>query len=470
MPAGPPTIPEPTDPYPPRYWWLKRLSWMACLLVLATAGGRWWWGHVAERRLAEIINDARARGEPILVSDYRSAPPPPDETNAAFYLRRAGGNGFRFSGADEWALDNIQGLPMPEAIADIAARLVKDNAKQLADVRDARVQWHGKIDWAIGIRSPMWNILLRDLNGQRDLSQLARAAALLAAGRGDRAAALEYARDAYFIGRAAGHQPFLVSQWFSTAAQGQALSVITEIVGADGEIDEAARGTLRALIAELLDEREQDRLTRDAIHGDRAMHVDMGQVIARRYPLLRPAIQFDTLRLLEHDADMLKAASAPDWPSAKPKLPTTAPVSNRAERAVRIVSGEYKPDLVTPLLRSRRLSAHKRLAAAALAIRLYQHENSGQRPPTLEALVPSYLPAVPRDPFAAGGQPIRYHLGDERPYLYSVGEDGVDDTAGGWRPPAAELEPLEAKDAFVDLARLRVQRPLPPRPATAPDE
>lgn len=46
------------------------------------------------------------------------------------------------------------------------------------------------------------------------------------------------------------------------------------------------------------------------------------------------------------------------------------------------------------------------MAATALAIRLYEIDH-GQRPDTLEALVPDYLPAVPRDPFTLD-QPIGY--------------------------------------------------------------
>ena len=44
-------------------------------------------------------------------------------------------------------------------------------------------------------------------------------------------------------------------------------------------------------------------------------------------------------------------------------------------------------------------------------------------PATLEALVPDYLPAVPRDPF--DGQPFRYSA--EKRIVYSVGENLTDD-------------------------------------------
>src|SRR5690606_13924804 len=44
-----------------------------------------------------------------------------------------------------------------------------------------------------------------------------------------------------------------------------------------------------------------------------------------------------------------------------------------------------------------RNATQRRLVAAALAVRLYQADNGGALPPDLEALVPAYLPSVPRD-------------------------------------------------------------------------
>jgi len=89
-----------------------------------------------------------------------------------------------------------------------------------------------------------------------------------------------------------------------------------------------------------------------------------------------------------------------------------------------------------------------RLAATAVAIKLYDHDH-GQRPDTLEQLVPDYLAAVPLDPMANDGSTIRYlpegvtpafrqyarFTAEEKEKLpkqpfaiiYSVGADGIDD-------------------------------------------
>jgi hypothetical protein len=85
-------------------------------------------------------------------------------------------------------------------------------------------------------------------------------------------------------------------------------------------------------------------------------------------------------------------------------------------------------------------------ALAAIALELF-HRQKGHYPPTLQELVPQFLPAVPMDRFDGG--PLKYVLRDGKPLIYSVGKDGVDDggrmpegehgnaMAGRWMPPAA---------------------------------
>jgi hypothetical protein len=54
------------------------------------------------------------------------------------------------------------------------------------------------------------------------------------------------------------------------------------------------------------------------------------------------------------------------------------------------------------------------------------HLERGAWPERLEGLVPTYLPAVPRDPF--DGQPLRYAVRDGSPRIWSVGPDRKDDS------------------------------------------
>lgn len=67
----------------------------------------------------------------------------------------------------------------------------------------------------------------------------------------------------------------------------------------------------------------------------------------------------------------------------------------------------------------------QKLTIAAIAIQRYRLDHSGQFPESLEALVPAYLAAVPKD--AMDLQPIRYHRTSESFQLYSIGINGTDD-------------------------------------------
>ena len=72
-----------------------------------------------------------------------------------------------------------------------------------------------------------------------------------------------------------------------------------------------------------------------------------------------------------------------------------------------------------------RADVQNALLVAMLALRAY-HEDHKAYPPSLTALVPGYLNAVPTDPFALSG-PLRYKLVGAKYVLYSVGPDGKDD-------------------------------------------
>jgi hypothetical protein len=66
------------------------------------------------------------------------------------------------------------------------------------------------------------------------------------------------------------------------------------------------------------------------------------------------------------------------------------------------------------------------LAETAFALRDYRGEY-GHYPKDLSELVPKCLPVLPKDPFSDG--PLRYRSTGDRCILYSVWQDGLDDTA-----------------------------------------
>ncbi|AHF93890.1 hypothetical protein OPIT5_30710 [Opitutaceae bacterium TAV5] len=90
---------------------------------------------------------------------------------------------------------------------------------------------------------------------------------------------------------------------------------------------------------------------------------------------------------------------------------------------------------------------------AFLALRLYALEHDNTLPATLDALVPDYLSAVPRD--HADGKPIRYSR--EFHALWSVGENNLDVTRAGQKP--------EKRDLILDLVFAAPAAPADQEPA-----
>src|SRR4051812_5815229 len=80
---------ESTQPFPRRYWWVKRIALLMLLLVLALCGARAWYGGGIVARWDFQIPALRARNRPITFADL---PPPPTvvrDENASIFLQRA---------------------------------------------------------------------------------------------------------------------------------------------------------------------------------------------------------------------------------------------------------------------------------------------------------------------------------------------------------------------------------------------
>jgi hypothetical protein len=86
----------------------------------------------------------------------------------------------------------------------------------------------------------------------------------------------------------------------------------------------------------------------------------------------------------------------------------------------------------------------KQMTLSALALKRYQLRH-GTYPPELAALVPDFVPSVPRDP--VNGKPLRYQSTGKTYLLYSIGDDGVDNGGDPTVPPPSEsLAWLKGRD------------------------
>jgi hypothetical protein len=160
-----------------------------------------------------------------------------------------------------------------------------------------------------------------------------------------------------------------------------------------------------------------------------------------RYPLF-PAVTLDGVAVLRETARRAHAPDAMTFPEMQAGLPSGEEASGF--RALVPPLGSMLPvSLDRSVVNYSMALTHRRLPAAALAIRLYEVDH-GQRLEALADLVPEYLPAVPLDLFAEAGRSVRYLPHATHPLVYSVGENGVDDggdpkrentiTKGYWPP------------------------------------
>lgn len=378
--------------------------------------------------------------------------------------------------------------PYPAKWHELADRAVATNGKAMALARQARQ--FPVADWKINLTSPLIRRLPR-LGNARNLANLLGDAALREHLRGNDHEALELIADIRHQAAMIDQQPFLVSHLVAVGIDalaihrleiiGPGLRIRTDAVPSTAPADPspATAQQVRKMIQQLLDASQDAGTVRALVH-ERVAQIDSTSMFADSVLLIRPMFQLDLARCLAREQTIIRAARLDTWPAAKSVLDTlpSVPLNSRvtfsfgsqntdpsAPRYARMLSSLYVPALERFVFSGYRIQAERRLAATSLAIQLFRADHDGRFPDSLERLVPGYLPEIPRDPCAADA-PLR-HLalpgalpdGSPRPLVYSVGEDGDDDTASGSRPPAKPqfgwqaLRKSERIDEWRDLAR-----------------
>lgn len=441
-----PPIEEPDDAYPPRYRWLKRGVVFAIAVLVLIVAIRVWWGYEAQRRLDAAIAAIRGRGEPILLEDFQTEPIP-DQENSAFFLQKAIAS-FQATpesptnSSQEWLPDQP---PYPDWVYTMAERAEKANRAALTQVREARKR--NRADWNIPLRTPAFSITLPSLSSLREMANVLGDAALAANHRGDDRTALEYIQDIFCLSDSLHGQPFLVSHLVAIGIQAIALDRL-QLVSTSMRVQSdstasttmpaqsASRPQAEAMIRRLLDEEAFRQNLEFVFKGERMGQLDwMLTTVAPRAKLLRPMLDLDALNLLQWNEMLIRATHQPNWPAAKASgLPAT--ISWQQASISRKMSAILGPATARATETHFRIIGERRMIAVVMAMRLYALDHGGTFPAALEELVPDYLPYIPRDPLASDDQPLKYLLAENgaRPIVYSVGENGVDDTAAGASP------------------------------------
>ena len=434
----------------PKRRWTRPLKWMGwgtVLVVLVLAAGRYGWGVYGDDVWARQV--APYTGAAKLLADDASHPRVSPAEDAATDLVAAAKE-IAADPRGNWILrDADSATPLDDEQRVVAAGLIR----RLDGV------W-AKLDAANGKTGANWHV---DGDYERSLSQVDAITAFLRVAAqyyhqsGDDRRALACVRRVMRLAVIAGRAPdgyFEMTATYRSAAR-TVLQVAADLrVGTgDRAVSEA---DVRGLIAVMLDESEaRPSLIRDLEYRRAVVVDDSAQCLAERFPriyrlptivhepwarrLLRPMIQTDTPLMLRQADQVLAAARlADDLPTLLSLAPDAGGLRVLREESMCLhlwamtcwpqYEGNVRAHFATLV--------ERRMAATALALRLYSIERGGGLPSRLDDLVPRWLLAVPGDPMAHG-RTLSYRPKGRDPLLYSVGRDGIDDGGSEASPHAA---------------------------------
>lgn len=443
--------PEPTEPNPPRWRWTKRLLAAGVVLTLLYIGAFQVWKYEANRRLQAEIDAIRARGEPVLVTDFifHSVP---DDQNAAVAYRVAQTNisslPKKFT---RFLYDFDPFLEIDQSTRQQLLELQTLVAPALAETRKARFQ--EELDWGVRYSSPtIQSYFSRRFGGLVDLAEAMCAAVFAQHITGNDSEAIETIRDTLRLASAINEQdPGLFARLVSIRLSDKATDITSRIshglqIGPATTITtqptkSASRAQVAALIRDLLDEHSQQDALKNAMYVERMMYIDslttspaaaVGVSSLPAEGLWRPLFNTETVRLIRYTNPAIATANLPSYPKAvagvRPSLESvdkwreSTGTTNVMQFSIKLLSSYDR--LFSMHFAS---LAQRRAQAIALAIRLYQLDHDQAYPSRLDELVPTYLPQVPDDPFAADERPFGYQ---RTPFamLISVGQNGTDDS------------------------------------------
>ncbi|MBL9138577.1 MAG: hypothetical protein JNK85_22100 [Verrucomicrobiales bacterium] len=415
-------------------------------------------------QLEGVLADLRAKGEPLEIE--KIAPPPvPAHSNAI----------ARF-------VDAADALKLDTELQPIALRLIGPG-RAVAGARLAEwtatsgrmVQWSDLALWQSNhqadltqlrealdapFRQPVldysqgFKLLLPHLAKMKSAVNVLGACMSDAAHRKDFGAALDDLEDMRQIARDLEKQPLLIDQLVRVAceaiATGRAWELLhshdwTEAQLADLQSTVAPIDLISGMIHALTGERAlvvatfQKMSTRELMdlgnlsgNGSPGSSVDgvgiagagLARVIWGDQALAQYLRTFQVM--LDANREAAKSKSMKPFDSLHSLVPTTA--FNPRYFLVRMIL----PALDRAGTKALRAETERDLLVTGIAIRRYQLGHNGKPPADLQALIPTYLDAMPID--RMDGQPLRYRAEADNSYtLWSVGDDRADNGGDGQR-------------------------------------
>jgi len=451
-------MPDPT-PNPPRFRWLKRLAIGALVAVLSLALLRGYWGHREKAELDKLVEDARAKGYPVLFEDIQPANIPSHENRAAYVQQAINAipavntQGQSVTETDwfmEGGADYFEEHRLSDPVPDNAAYL-----SQFQPVIDAMRQAGQcpRSDWSMGagFTRPLINMAITGLSDARHLARVMEDAIDRAVAAEDYALAVEMLGQLITLAASLRDEPCtLIDHLVGISIRALAADAVQRVLPRLPD-DPALAGPLAELNARWLDEAWAAEGLAESLKTELWMVYELaegmvdgrhnfgqawgGGSITHLAPLdyapsrwlLRPYYQDDLGFIVRYFTRQIDAADGcTNHEQYTDRLgPEFAEMQRQLEGAAlvwpvrRPISCELLWSVDTVGRTHFRAFAMTRMCAAAIAIKRFAIDH-GRRPDTLAQLVPDYLPAVPDDPFVLGRK-VTYLPEGVSPTLRDVG-------------------------------------------------
>ena len=414
-----------------------RVSHVLLILLLVCIGLYVHYRLHSKSQLQGRIDAIRAAGYPVTCTELDKWYSIPENVeNAAYTITDA------FSHFKQWDKDRSKPLPvigkaklpprtepLPEEMKILIAQYVADNNEALKLLHAAASIEHSRypIDLSAGFETNVPN--LSELRGAVFLLKLE---AILHTENGEGNLAVRSAKSCFGIARSLTKEPIMVSQLVRSACQSLAVTTIEYCINRIEFADEQ--------LVELIDCVQNAECISDmscAFVGERCMGISFFKAPGSVNPDLINGIPFRPILELYKaiglaDADEIVYLDLMDGYIKSGQLPLEKRLDAVKSVEARLQSTSKAHILLHVMMPALsrittidiRNIAQLRTARAGLAIERYRLA-AGGLPDTLTNLVPTYLNAVPTDPF--DGKNLRYKKLETGFMVYSIGEDQIDD-------------------------------------------
>lgn len=406
------------------------------------------------KQLDAEIAAIRARGEPFALSDF--ADPAIDPSQNAVELCRQVWKKMNLTNEDTKLLEPADTLPIkPEDTASLDAFLDRVAADLPAIRRAAttsEVSWNSQ-----KIEKPEDLYSIKDVGSLRKMSTICLLDALRATRQGDHRRALDDIEAMFGLARIECKMPAVIANIVASSLEVRAVDALQQILP-DLEVKKnmLAAEKAKLLLKLLSSETESTSDYQRQIWGERLNCYIGNDTVLFHHPDDK-ASQVGRARLLVYFGKLALAtnfveahAALPAETEHPPALPTGTLYDKKGNQIIASHTA-LTIDLATKFYFVAR--ANRRLAATALALKLFAAEHGGQLPANLSELIASgYLPSIPIDPLS-NHEPVRYLPTLPHPMVYSVGQDMKDDGGSLEMPEKSEsFRRMRAKDIVFGLS------------------